>query len=1046
MTNEIKAQDGISFLGNTLALAGQNNAQQTLQGASQSISAINSLNAKSVDTSINALVQNNLNRAQQLQGQANPFQQLGQGLVKGAATYYEQKQDKLDKKLQEAKQNVTIQKQEEADARRVANAASEATQIKRFEETLRDFNTNRKWKTEGGSGFITAIETKLKTDANLNPDAFASILSRAYRTVSEYESAEQKQAGEALTKIQDAVFEQKKVAYAGKALLITEKLKAATNIEQGRAFEDLFGQQIIAPIMNDPQLTEYQKLSVAAKVGEQFNAAYEAKVGRYETTQSAYRQWAAAQPQYQAAYLKFSQTNDQLALQGELNAINLQFPLAKDFTLPPGEALRRNNQLAQSQLDRAKLTEQEREAFPLQLSSASVRYFAATALLDRSQLPAIKAELANDKLFSQVELILQEYDDLNSKKGELSVEFARTNTEIAQLNLSTTEDFYKLAISARKSNNPQQLNVLQTALSLSNTLTPEQKNQLLTSPEDARNNAEIRQAISQLATTQRQGINQIIKNKRAELQTKNDALSSRYPNLVNFGLFNADAKVLQRYRTVGKDVAAQEIKAYQETLLQRRQQLNLNQSLNGQTPNFNQEATRASSITNPAVLGRVRFNVDGRNKEVLVSPIGNNGKFVGAITDTFRWRDKHPVTGERKFHSGLDIGAPLGTPVASVTSGVVFKTKPISGYGNIITVKGDDGLFYRYAHSKPAKQVGDRVNAGDVVAHIDGSGQGTGAHLHFEVRTQYADGKSTFAINPVDQLRKLTAYKAEDTGNLRGLRQDTSAMSRQKTSAQKPLVMVGNGAVLTNRIGNITPAGTENAMRRLTPTTRYEGARIQTIFTKNKPVTRTTIPTTVPSAFRNDPNNNYNYVYLAQNPQFRQKLNRIADELGTSGQFLADIISQESKFTPNLIYNKGRNVGITGFGRDSGVGKINDIVRLSAVEQLDILKKYISVNIKPELRKDIRTLWAGIRMGTILRNRVFANPNRYPYLSDTKKNYADELKMLGRDAGREYLLPGYDKRSSSLKPNTQIAYGWGKSTLDAQLQRQGISNIVISDV
>ena len=94
----------------------------------------------------------------------------------------------------------------------------------------------------------------------------------------------------------------------------------------------------------------------------------------------------------------------------------------------------------------------------------------------------------------------------------------------------------------------------------------------------------------------------------------------------------------------------------------------------------------------------------------------------------------HPILGYSKFHSGIDIPAPSGTPIVAAKSGTVIMSKLMSGYGNVVMIDHGDTVTV-YAHCSALNVgVGDSVNAGDVVAFVGSTGLSTGAHLHFEVR------------------------------------------------------------------------------------------------------------------------------------------------------------------------------------------------------------------------------------------------------------------------------------------------------------------------
>ena len=90
-----------------------------------------------------------------------------------------------------------------------------------------------------------------------------------------------------------------------------------------------------------------------------------------------------------------------------------------------------------------------------------------------------------------------------------------------------------------------------------------------------------------------------------------------------------------------------------------------------------------------------------------------------------------------KPHEGIDLPAPVGTPVFAAADGrVVYAGAGIRGYGNLIVVKHAGDLLTAYAHnSMLLVSQGQPVRAGDRIALVGQSGHATGPHLHFEVRS-----------------------------------------------------------------------------------------------------------------------------------------------------------------------------------------------------------------------------------------------------------------------------------------------------------------------
>jgi murein DD-endopeptidase MepM/ murein hydrolase activator NlpD len=87
-------------------------------------------------------------------------------------------------------------------------------------------------------------------------------------------------------------------------------------------------------------------------------------------------------------------------------------------------------------------------------------------------------------------------------------------------------------------------------------------------------------------------------------------------------------------------------------------------------------------------------------------------------------------------HNGIDLAAPLGTPIQAAASGRVLMAGAASGYGNWIVVLTADDFVNVYGHMRTLHvSVGDRVLAGETIALVGNEGHSTGPHLHFEVHS-----------------------------------------------------------------------------------------------------------------------------------------------------------------------------------------------------------------------------------------------------------------------------------------------------------------------
>lgn len=93
-----------------------------------------------------------------------------------------------------------------------------------------------------------------------------------------------------------------------------------------------------------------------------------------------------------------------------------------------------------------------------------------------------------------------------------------------------------------------------------------------------------------------------------------------------------------------------------------------------------------------------------------------------------------PITGQTRFHHGIDIAASKGTPVFPAAPGTVVFSGERGGYGNLVEVLHDNGYVTRYGHNeKNLAKEGDRVGPSEPIARVGSTGRSTGPHLHFEV-------------------------------------------------------------------------------------------------------------------------------------------------------------------------------------------------------------------------------------------------------------------------------------------------------------------------
>ena len=150
-------------------------------------------------------------------------------------------------------------------------------------------------------------------------------------------------------------------------------------------------------------------------------------------------------------------------------------------------------------------------------------------------------------------------------------------------------------------------------------------------------------------------------------------------------------------------------------------------------------------------------------------------------------------------HDGIDIAAPIGTPVQATSPGKViqasFEPKGYSGYGNIVVIESvsanGEKIYTKYAHlSAFDVKVGDTVDQGGKIGKIGNTGRSSGPHLHYEMRKgdpvvgTVIDPKKLSLISPMDSALKQTPG-APATAGLKGQKRASAAAAPQPNASQQ---------------------------------------------------------------------------------------------------------------------------------------------------------------------------------------------------------------------------------------------------------------------
>ena len=143
------------------------------------------------------------------------------------------------------------------------------------------------------------------------------------------------------------------------------------------------------------------------------------------------------------------------------------------------------------------------------------------------------------------------------------------------------------------------------------------------------------------------------------------------------------------------------------------------------------EITAAYEAVNNQILELAKQGLDTAYiGGVLAWPVPGYTK----ITSNYGMR-VHPITGQYKLHTGVDISAPIGANFVAANDGIVTKAEYNTAYGNMVVIDHGGGISTLYAHgSEILVTVGQTVKKNEAILKVGSTGYSTGPHAHFEVR------------------------------------------------------------------------------------------------------------------------------------------------------------------------------------------------------------------------------------------------------------------------------------------------------------------------
>ena len=159
-------------------------------------------------------------------------------------------------------------------------------------------------------------------------------------------------------------------------------------------------------------------------------------------------------------------------------------------------------------------------------------------------------------------------------------------------------------------------------------------------------------------------------------------------------------------------------------------------------------------LDSPQPKYNLQPNLLGENTVALtLPPLPDSDEYLPRAFDGYMWPAQGVLTsgyGWRwgRMHRGIDIAAPIGTPIVAAASGKVISAGWHSGYGNLVKLEHLDGSVTLYAHNhRNLVSHGQKVKQGEQIAEMGNTGHSTGSHLHFEIHSRNQE-----VINPLALL------------------------------------------------------------------------------------------------------------------------------------------------------------------------------------------------------------------------------------------------------------------------------------------------------
>lgn len=382
--------------------------------------------------------------------------------------------------------------------------------------------------------------------------------------------------------------------------------------------------------------------------------------------------------------------------------------------------------------------------------------------------------------------------------------------------------------------------------------------------------------------------------------------------------------------------------------------------------------------------------------------------------------DWRPITGT--YHAGLDIAAPMGTPLISLVKGTVsqVRNQGNTGYGHYIDITDDaTGVVYRYGHlrEKPDLKAGDVVGVGDPIGNVGSSGRSSGPHLDLSIRrdpTQFYGfkGSTDPEVWLAQKLKNAQAKSDPPPGDNLELQRKDPGIEAATTANQDHVVGATDLVLPGNRVIKYNIMSEGNS---ITP--------VKEKINEATPIVPRLAPYDKNGWGLSDNIGSYGYAFLERNQDFRDKLNSIANELQIPANWLVDVIAYENNFD-----HKQSDIGAGFYGianlsereiTELAGADFESYMEMSPTEQLAVVGDFI--------KNAVGTYGAIDNLGG-LAALFFAGEYGYSEYKErgikafgsgrdgNNMTFPTYLEKLGAGAKRKYKIPGRNANLSFMSP------------------------------